>query len=219
MTEHNSDDGVARVGPLRIQDLAKRFPLLFNSHLARPLKIGVGRDIAEAYKGLYPEFSVRGFLERYTKSSFYLEAMAKGGSRFDLDGKPDGIVTPGQIAWARDELRRRGEIENAQAKRKDLLKKIKWSKLSPRQYAIQHQLDQNQIQSQYDRATNEREKRHARARQVVGRYEASGLTVEKFAALLEPPIRPVDMHRMIKKVSAARERAREELRGPRSKTD
>lgn len=56
-----------------------------------PLKIGINKDIIQAI----PEIGFKNLTEAlidYTGGPSYLAAMRSGASRYDLDGKPCGIV-------------------------------------------------------------------------------------------------------------------------------
>jgi ProP effector len=87
--------------------LTKRFPAVFvadgwQEH--RPLAIGIHEALAEA--GVLQPDEVALALRCYAGRRRYLEAVAAGGVRFDLDGNPAGEVTEQQATWARGRLAR-----------------------------------------------------------------------------------------------------------------
>jgi ProP effector len=59
---------------------------------ARPLKVGIGRDISAAAPAISPiEIGVA--LNYYTNALPYLRASTEGAERIDLNGEPAGIVS------------------------------------------------------------------------------------------------------------------------------
>lgn len=93
------------VNPL-IDRLCAAFPDLFHRRTPKPLKIGLGEELM-ALAGVHPAFAdltrtrIRQALKVYTGASAYRRALAKGGSRYDLNGQPSGEVTPEQQTLAR----------------------------------------------------------------------------------------------------------------------
>lgn len=84
-----SDQNASEV-KLILAEIRKRFPVFAQF---QPLKIGIHRDIHRQM----PEFSQRllcSAIKRHTKDKRYLRNVAKGGSRFDLDSTPNGVVPP-----------------------------------------------------------------------------------------------------------------------------
>jgi ProP effector len=84
-----------------------RWPQTFSPHPVpvRPLATGIGQVIAaqlpEVSKTLVHQAIA--FWQRQRKTS-YLQALIAGGSRYDLDGNPQGEVTPEHQERAREEL-------------------------------------------------------------------------------------------------------------------
>lgn len=81
--------------------LGTAYPLAFPPKGKRPpLKVGVIREIAgDGSHGLTVR-KVRVFLSIWTRSSAYLEAVAREGTRRGLDGSPAGTVDPAHAADA-----------------------------------------------------------------------------------------------------------------------
>ena len=94
------------------QALKQRWPALFAGP-AKPIKLRIQKDIQEREPGAFTRSALSGFLHRHTGSTSYLLAVAKGGPRFDLDGKPDGDVTEEHRKVASDELARRRANQSA----------------------------------------------------------------------------------------------------------
>lgn len=86
--------------------LAERFPLCFAPKGApgkRPLKIGIGLDVALALPEL-SRHSIAVALEDYTWGPTYLAGMTTGAERIDLDGAPCGEVSETEAHHARARL-------------------------------------------------------------------------------------------------------------------
>jgi sRNA-binding protein len=79
-----------------IAALAERWPRCFSQK--RPIKIGIHADIVAA--GGFTADEVAHALRYYVGKPSYLEAMAKGGDRIDLDGNIAGQVTEAQTRHA-----------------------------------------------------------------------------------------------------------------------
>jgi hypothetical protein len=71
--------------------LEKEYPNCFNSNAKKPLKIGIHKELRQ----LHPEVSHRG-LERtlyaYIHAHDYYTAVLKEKNRYDLEGKPCGVI-------------------------------------------------------------------------------------------------------------------------------
>jgi ProP effector len=72
-----------------------------------PLKIGVSRDVVALLADTYSRKVIRRALAFWTGRSVYLEAIARGGARYDLDGTIAGEVGEEHERRGRDELAER----------------------------------------------------------------------------------------------------------------
>ena len=90
-----------------LKEIIDRWPQTFSPHPqpVRPLATGIGKVIAaqlpEVSKTLVHQAIA--FWQRQRKTP-YLQALIAGGPRYDLDGNPQGEVTPEQQERARKEL-------------------------------------------------------------------------------------------------------------------
>jgi ProP effector len=82
--------------------LAERFPAAFVVYARRrkPLKTGIFDDLLTATAGRIPADALKGALQCYTRHFDYLRACREGTARINLDGKPAGVVTEKEAAWA-----------------------------------------------------------------------------------------------------------------------
>jgi len=89
---------------ITIGQLQKRFPLAFPKNPApkSPLKLGISKDlIAQAEALSLSEADLLEAIKVWCQGSRYWAAMTKGAARVNLEGQPEGIVTPEQAAHAR----------------------------------------------------------------------------------------------------------------------
>ncbi len=90
------------------QRLKQLWPALFTG-APKPLKLRIQVDIQQRAPGVFTKQALSAFFRRYTGSTSYLLAVAKGQQRFDLDGQPSGELSAEHRQVARDELARRRE--------------------------------------------------------------------------------------------------------------
>ncbi|ECG2981514.1 proQ/FINO family protein [Salmonella enterica subsp. enterica serovar Derby] len=85
------------------------WPELFNLDEPKPLKVGVLDDIQRdiAARDLTIGAGVlKAAIASYTRRIRYKKAIAAGGARYDLNGKPCGEITPEQQQTAADDINR-----------------------------------------------------------------------------------------------------------------
>ncbi|MEQ1968124.1 ProQ/FinO family protein [Xenorhabdus nematophila] len=86
------------------------WPTLFSYRVPRPLKVGVLDDLISDAKARGLPFDkeiLREALVNYTIRYRYQKTLAKGGKRYGLDGKANGVVTEEQQAYAKNLIIRR----------------------------------------------------------------------------------------------------------------
>jgi ProP effector len=71
----------------------------------KPLKRGIGKDIAAALGRSFPNRALRFALSTWCRSRRYRQAHVEGAVRVDLEGAPAGIVTAEDFAAVREKLR------------------------------------------------------------------------------------------------------------------
>jgi len=94
-----------------LQRLRELFPALFVG-TPKPLKLRIQSDIQARAPGQLPKPLLSGALRRYTGSTGYLFAVAKGTQRFDLDGQPAGELSAEHRQVAQTEIDRRRAAQN-----------------------------------------------------------------------------------------------------------
>jgi ProP effector len=96
-----------------VQQLKQRFPALFTG-APKPIKLRVQVDIQERAPGVFTKHALSAFFRRYTGTTSYLQSVANGTQRFDLDGQPSGEISAEHRQIAADELARRRANHAAQ---------------------------------------------------------------------------------------------------------
>ena len=87
----------------------------------QPLAIGIHKAIMAAHPDI-DKNALRKTLQRHTASTKYLKAVTAGGTRFGLDGAPQGAITPEQQQQANQDLKERFRKQAEQ--RRDALKAL-----------------------------------------------------------------------------------------------
>lgn len=73
------------VHPL-LEQLAQLHPALFGARF-RPLKLGTFQDLLDRHPGVFEPAALKEALGQHARSSRYLESLARGDQRHDLDGQ------------------------------------------------------------------------------------------------------------------------------------
>ena len=84
------------------QYLIENHPNLFGED-TKPLKIGIHKDLNQT-RGPHSKKTMHFFMNGHTQSKAYLQALIKGGPRYDLNDQPAGTVTELQQQSAQQAL-------------------------------------------------------------------------------------------------------------------
>jgi sRNA-binding protein len=144
------------------QRLAELFPALF-AGAPKPLKLRVHADIQARAPGVFGKAVLSAFMRRYTNSTAYLNAVARGTHRIGLDGEPAGEIAPEHRQAALDELARRRERHAAQR-------------------AAEREATRAAERAEHEARAQQAQARRARA-QLLRNFERTTLTAANFAAL------------------------------------
>jgi len=85
--------------------LIDRYPHLFAVDPPRPLASGIHRVLAEQTGAPKPVLKLA--LAKLTRRNAYLAALSAGGPRYDIDGRPSGMISPEDQQAAVKALQRR----------------------------------------------------------------------------------------------------------------
>ena len=98
--------------------LIDRYPHLFAVDPPRPLASGIHRVLAEQTGAPMPALKLA--LAKLTRRNAYLAALGAGGPRYDIDGRPSGMISPDDQQAAAEALQRRlVRSPQAMARRKE----------------------------------------------------------------------------------------------------
>ena len=98
--------------------LIDRYPHLFAVDPLRPLASGIHRVLAEQTGAPMPVLRLA--LAKLTRRNAYLAALSAGGPRYDIEGRPSGMISPDDQKAAVEALQRRlVRSPQAMARRKE----------------------------------------------------------------------------------------------------
>jgi ProP effector len=167
-----------------LEKLFELYPHLFGAEF-RPLKLGVFQELMSRHPGEFKRDSLKAALGFHTRSTRYLQCVASGIKRHDLDGQAVDSVAPEHVYLALIELFRRRQTRS----REDLRPKLKAqliaafdaSGLSRQEYlaCLPHRDDE--ISKLLEDALAEHAEKMARQDALVRAFESSGKTPAKFA--------------------------------------
>jgi sRNA-binding protein len=167
---------------LRLREL---YPAVFGQK-PLPLKLGTFHDIVAAHPEAFDAKELREALGQHTRSSRYLEQVATGLKRCDLQGEPVEDLAPEHVHQAIMEMSRRdrsGSREAAEAKVRLRLKNaFEASGLSRSEYAERVKPPIEEWNALLDHAYAEHGASGAKREALRRAFEASGQTPEQFAS-------------------------------------
>jgi len=171
------------VHPL-LHKLFELYPRLFGARFL-PLKIGVFEDLVAAHPQDLPAAELKVALGLHTRSTRYIEAVASGLARHDLQGRPVEPVAPEHVHHAILELyRRRSGRAPEQARERavaQLADAIEASGLSREDYRERFTSPDDNVHAMLEDALSKVAQRGARREALQNAFKASGKTVAEFA--------------------------------------
>lgn len=180
------------VHPL-LQRLWERHPLLFGARF-RPLKVGIFEDLMARHPGAFTREELKQALAQHVRSTRYLEAVAQGDARHDLDGQPVEPVAAEHVQHAVLEVWRRRRVRDADGARHwacaRLSQMIQASGLPREAWLERARSHDPETQGLLDAALAEASAAAARREALVRAHRASGKSVPEFAAMygLDPEV-------------------------------
>lgn len=171
------------VHPL-LHKLFELYPRLFGARFL-PLKLGVFEDLVAANPQALPAPELKVALGLHTRSTRYIEAVASGLPRHDLQARPVEPVAPEHVQHAILELyKRRSGKEPERARQRaveQLAAAIEASGLGREAYRERFASFDDQLHSLLEDALAIVAQRSARREALHGAFKASGKTVAEFA--------------------------------------
>ena len=170
-----------------LEQLAGLYPHLFGA-VFRPLKRGIFQDLLAAHPDAFEREALKVALGIHTRSTRYLQAVAAGEKRHDLQGQPVEAMAPEHVHHALLEVYRRRKNQKGRAT-EDLLPKLRnriiaafeASGLTREAYTELVVGRDDAANAILEEAFAEWAARNAKAEALLRAFEASGSTLEQFA--------------------------------------
>lgn len=185
------------VHPL-LDKLFALYPRLFGARFL-PLKLGVYEELVAAHPQELPAAELKVAMRLHTRSTRYIEALAAGLPRHDLQGKPVEPVAPEHVHHAILELyKRRSGKAPEQARQQavaQLAAAVEASGLSREDYRERFGSHDDGVQALLEDALAVVSQKQARREALQRAYQASGKTVAEFAGMYG--IDPAEAQRLL----------------------
>lgn len=185
------------VHPL-LHKLFELYPRLFGARFL-PLKIGLFEDLVAAHPEALPAAELKVALGVHTRSTRYIEAVASGLPRHDLQGKPVERVAPEHVHHAILELyKRRSAKAPEQARQRavaQLAAAIEASGLGREAYRERFTSPDDNAHAMLEDALSVVAQRGARREALQNAFKASGKTIAEFADMYG--LDPVEAKKML----------------------
>jgi sRNA-binding protein len=178
-------DRLKAVQPV-LEQLFALYPQLFGANFL-PLKLGIFQELLAKHPEQFQRDSLKAALGVHTRSTRYLQCVAEGKPRHDLQGLAVEPVAAEHICLALLELFRRRQLRSPQDLRPKLRAQLKAafanSGLTRGEYLSKIQLQDPEIQAVLEQALADHEQTLARQEALKKAFETSGKTVQEFAAM------------------------------------
>ena len=167
-----------------LQQLFELYPKMFGAHFL-PLKLGVYQELLALHPELFKREDLKVALGLHARSTRYLECVASGLARHDLNGEPVEPVAPEHVHHAIMEVFRRRQARAAQDlrpfARAQLITAIEASGLSREDYLLcvrqQDEVSTALLADAFAELGEQAAKRDA----LLRTFESSGKSVAEFA--------------------------------------
>ena len=173
------------VHPL-LQKLFELYPKLFGARFL-PLKVGVFEDLVAAHPDALPAAELKVALGLHTRSTRYIEAVASGLARHDLQAKPVEPAAPEHVHHAILELyRRRSGKEPERARQRaieQLTIAVEASGLTREAYRERFTSSDDNMHALLEEALAVVAQKNARREALRNAFAASGKPVAEFAEM------------------------------------
>jgi len=167
-----------------LEKLFELYPQLFGAEFL-PLKLGIYQELLAAHPEQFQRDTLKAALGQHTRSTRYLQSVAAGKQRHDLQGARVENVAPEHVYLSAIELFRRRQGRS----RDDLRPKFKAqlitifeaSGLSRQDYLARVQTSDLQANALLEEALAESAQNLARQEALLRAYDSSGKTLAEFA--------------------------------------
>jgi ProP effector len=167
-----------------LQRLFELYPKQFGAKFL-PLKLGVFQDLLERHPEDFKKDELKVAMGQHARSTPYLESVAAGLPRHDLEGNPVEPVAPEHVHHAILEIFRRRQARSREDLRPRLMPRlmqaIEASGLSREDYAALVRVQDEATNALVDGALAEMAVQAAKREALLRAFEASGKTEAEFA--------------------------------------
>lgn len=167
-----------------LERLAALHPAIFGPR-ALPLKLGTFKDLMERHPDVFKPEELKEALGRHTRSTRYLDAVARGVKRHDLDGVPVADMAPEHVHHAVVELFRRKQARSPEdqqpALRRRLRELLVSSGMDRAAYAAAAKINTENFSALIDAADQDQAADIARREALARAFAASGLGIDAFS--------------------------------------
>ena len=169
-----------------LEQLFGLYPKMFGTRFL-PLKLGVFEDLLSLHPDVFKREDLKVALGLHARSTRYLEAVAAGEKRHDLNAEPVEDVAPEHVHHAILEVFRRRQARTADDLRPELQRRlvlaIQASGLSRQDYVERMRTSDETLNAVLDAACVEVAETSARYEALRQAFESSGRTVDAFAEM------------------------------------
>ena len=169
-----------------LERLFQLYPKMFGARFL-PLKLGVFQDLMALHPGEFTKDELKAALGVHARSTRYLESVASGAKRHDLNAVPVEDVAPEHVHHAIMEVFRRRQARSKEDLRpwlhSRLAKAIAASGLAREEYMARVPTQDPAALSALDEAFAELAQQAAKREAMKRAFEASGKSIEDFAEM------------------------------------
>ena len=169
-----------------LEKLFELYPHLFGPKFL-PLKLGIFQELLASHPEHFARDSLKAALGVHTRSTRYLQSVAAGNKRYDLQGVALESVAPEHVYLALLELfrRRQGRSSEDLAPkfRAQLIAAFEASGLTRQEYLLRVQTNNAEATTLLEEALAEHDQKRAKQEALVRAFEGSGKTLEEFAEM------------------------------------
>ena len=167
-----------------LEKLFELYPHLFGAEFL-PLKLGIFQELLATHPETFKRDALKAALGIHTRSARYLQSVAAGKKRHDLQGVAVEDVAPEHIHFAIVELfRRRQNRTNEDLRprlRAHLMGAFEASGLTRQDYLVKVQTNDAEANTFLEETFAERDQILAKQEALLRAFQTSGKTIEEFA--------------------------------------
>jgi len=169
-----------------LEKLFELYPHLFGAKFL-PLKLGVFQELLERHPEHFKRDTLKAALGVHTRSTRYLQSVAAGQQRHDLDGVAVENLAPEHVHFALLELFRRRQLRSKEDLRPELRRQLviafEASGLTRQDYLSRVQTKDADANALLEKALVQHGEKLAKHEALLSAFENSGKTINEFAAM------------------------------------